>query len=303
MGASIEPFLVWLTVERGRAANTLAAYRRDLNDYEAWLAERGRTLDTAEADDVLDFVEALRARLAPASVARKTSVVRALHRWLASEGILEADPSAQLESPSQPKGLPRALSEAAIEKLLVTVAESDNLRDIALLEVLYGSGLRISEAVGLSFEDVDLEGHLLRVFGKGAKERIVPLGRVAERALRHYYDEGRPGLVPRRWGSRDDETAVFLNQRGGRLTRQGGWLVLQKHARRAGIEVSPHVLRHSCATHMLDHGADIRAVQELLGHASISTTQRYTKVMTERLWSVYDAAHPRAKVHHGGGAS
>lgn len=303
MGASIEPFLVWLTVERGRSANTLAAYRRDLAEYVAWLAERGRTLDTTEVDDVQAYAEALRARLAPASVARKISVVRALHRWLASEGILDTDPTAQLESPARPKGLPKALSEAAIDTLLVTVAESDNLRDIALLEVLYGSGLRISEAVGLSFEDVDLEGHLLRVFGKGAKERIVPLGRVAERALRHYYDEGRPRLMPRRWKSRDDETAVFLNQRGGRLTRQGGWLVLQKHARRAGIDVSPHVLRHSCATHMLDHGADIRAVQELLGHASISTTQRYTKVMTERLWSVYDAAHPRAKAHHGGGVS
>ncbi|MEI2654626.1 MAG: tyrosine-type recombinase/integrase [Microthrixaceae bacterium] len=166
----------------------------------------------------------------------------------------------------------------------------------ALLEVLYGSGLRISEAVGLSMGDIDLDGRLLRAFGKGAKERIVPIGSVAGRALAMWFD-ARPALFPTRWRSRDDETAVFLNQRGGRLTRQGGWLVLDGHAGRAGLAdvVSPHVLRHSCATHMLDRGADIRAVQELLGHASISTTQLYTKVVTERLWRVYGESHPRAR--------
>lgn len=308
VAASVEPFLLWLTVERGRSKNTLDAYRRDLDAYVAWLDERGRSLSDATDLDVLDYAEVLRSRLAPASVARKLSVIRTLYRWLTSEGILDADPTVRIESPRRPAGLPKALSEAAIERLLVTVGESEGanrhvLRDLTLVEVLYGSGLRISEGVGLSFSDVDLDAKLLRVFGKGAKERIVPLGKAAIHAIERYYDVGRPLLVPRRWRSSDDEQAVFLNQRGGRLTRQGAWLILEKHAQRAGIELSPHMLRHSCATHMLDHGADIRAVQELLGHASISTTQRYTKVMTERLWRVYDESHPRAKLTSVGGRS
>jgi site-specific recombinase XerD len=162
--------------------------------------------------------------------------------------------------------------------------------------VLYGTGARISEVCGLGFGDVDLDGALVRLFGKRSKERIVPLARPAVRALAVWFDEGRPSLVPDRWRSRDDADAVFLGARGSRLTRQGAWLVLQKWARPVGLadQVSPHVLRHSCATHLLDRGADIRTVQELLGHASISTTQIYTRVATERLWQAYRDAHPRA---------
>lgn len=295
----VDSFLVWMALERGRAQNTLVAYERDLRRYVEWLGARDRTEFTAETADLVAFVGYLNSLgLAPASVARSVVVVRALHGYLASEGLTATDPSSRLESPRRPTGLPKALSEAQIERLFAELrAETPiDLRDRALLEVLYGAGLRISEAVGLSMSDVDLDGQLLRAFGKGAKERIVPLGRCAATAFAEWFDDGRPRLRPKRWTSRDDAQAVFLNARGGRLTRQGGWLVLSRYAQRAGLAdvVTPHVLRHSCATHMLDHGADIRAVQEMLGHASISTTQLYTKVMTDRLWAVYGVSHPRA---------
>jgi len=198
-----------------------------------------------------------------------------------------------------PRGLPKALTEAEVARLLEAPQGDGPIarRDRAILEVLYGSGLRVSELVGLSLGDVDLDAGLLRAFGKGAKERIVPIGRPAIRALVAWLGEGgRPELVPTRWRRRGDAEAVFLGARGGRLTRQGAWDVLRRHGEAVGLagRLSPHVLRHSCATHMLDRGADIRVVQELLGHASISTTQVYTLVSTERLWAVYRAAHPRA---------
>ena len=197
-----------------------------------------------------------------------------------------------------PSSLPKALTEDEVTALIESVVGSEptDLRDRAVLEVLYGTGLRISELVGLSLSDVDLDGALLRVFGKGSKERIVPLGREARRVLAEWFDRGRPSLEPERWARRGDAEAVFLNTRGGRLTRAGAWLVVKKYGDRVGLDdrLTPHVLRHSCATHLLDHGADIRAVQELLGHVSISTTQVYTKVSTERLWQIYDQTHPRA---------
>lgn len=194
-----------------------------------------------------------------------------------------------------------------VEQAVVTSDRSAfALRDRALLETLYGTGTRVSEVCGLRFGDVDLDGALLRVLGKRSKERIVPLGRHAIRTLGEYLDEGRPVLVPSQWRSRDDADAVFLGSKGSRLTRQGAWLVLQKRASDAGLSsahISPHVLRHSCATHLLDNGADIRTVQELLGHASVSTTQIYTRVATERLWQAYAKAHPRAGVRAGAAAA
>jgi integrase/recombinase XerD len=199
-----------------------------------------------------------------------------------------------------PSGLPKALSEAEVTSLIAAVTGDDAVarRDRAILEVLYGCGLRVSELVGLSLADLDLPSHLLRAFGKGSKERVVPVGRLAADALAAWLSpRGREQLTPDRWARRGDAEAVFLNTRGGRLSRQGAWGIVRRYGDAVGLgeRLSPHVLRHSCATHMLDHGADIRVVQELLGHASISTTQVYTKVSATRLRQIYESAHPRAK--------
>jgi integrase/recombinase XerD len=297
----VSDFLTWLGAERGRSANTLAAYRSDLQAYWRWLCAEGHPLAAVREDDVVAYVHHLRATgKAPSSVARALVSVRSLHRFLATEGLSDADPAADVEVPKVPQGLPKALTEAEVEALIATAAgdEPAARRDRAMLEVLYGSGLRISELVGLSLADLDLGADLLRVHGKGGKERVVPVGRMAHRALEDWLDPaGRGALEPERWARRADAEALFLNQRGGRLSRQGAWTIVRSHGERAGLgdRLTPHVLRHSCATHMLDHGADIRTVQELLGHASISTTQIYTLVSTERLWQVYEAAHPRAR--------
>jgi site-specific recombinase XerD len=294
----VEGFLTWLVVERGRAATTIEAYRRELRRYVGFLD--GRPLGAVDTDDVAGYVRVLEAEgLARSTVARSVVVVRSLHRFLAVEGHVDHDATARLETPRVPAGLPKAISEEQVGRLLESVAGDRPVdrRDRVIVEVLYGCGVRISELVGLGLGDVDLDGRLLRVFGKGSKERIVPLGRPAAHALEAWFDPGgRPAMAPARWRSRSDSDAVLLNQRGSRLTRQGAWLALSGRARLVGLAdvVHPHVLRHSCATHMLDHGADLRAVQELLGHASISTTQTYTKVATERLWDVYEQAHPRA---------
>jgi integrase/recombinase XerD len=298
---AVEEYLTWLAVERGRAPNTLAAYRRDLRAYWAWLVARATNLEDVSEADLTAYVAHLRELgRASASVTRAVVAVRNMHRFLASEGLSDADPSADLETPRVPQRLPKALSEDEVEALLDAVQGNDAFarRDRAILEVLYGTGVRISELVGLSLGDVDLDGALLRAFGKGSKERIVPLGRMARTALAAWLDPGgRGAFEPERWARRGDAEAVFLNARGARLSRQGAWGIVRRYGDRVGLgdRLTPHVLRHSCATHMLDHGADIRAVQELLGHASISTTQVYTKVSTERLWQVYEAAHPRAR--------
>jgi integrase/recombinase XerD len=267
----------------------------------AWLREAGHELIDVHEEDLAAYVSAMRDRgLAPASVARSLVPVRSLHRFLADEGRATTDPGAHLELPRVPRGLPKALSEAEVGRLLDAPAGDGPivLRDRAILEVLYGTGVRVSELSGLSMGDVDLDAALLRAFGKGSKERIVPIGAPAVRALVAWLGPGgRPELAPAQWRRRGDAEAIFLNARGGRLGRQGVWDILRRYAREVDLEgkLSPHVLRHSCATHMLDHGADIRAVQELLGHASISTTQVYTLVSTERLWEVYRNAHPRAR--------
>jgi integrase/recombinase XerD len=301
----VEEWLSWLATEKGRAPSTLAAYRRDARRWWAWLAGRGHAdLATVGEADFEAWIADLRAGgLAPATVARAVVAARSLHRFLAGEGRVEADPGAGVEAPRVPAGLPKALAEDEVAALLAAVPGGDPLarRDRAVLEVLYGTGIRISELVGLRLGDVDLESALLRAFGKGAKERVVPVGRHAAEALDDWLGPGgRPALVPERWARRGDAEAVFLNRRGGRLTRQGAWLVVKRWGTEVGLadRLSPHVLRHSCATHMLDHGADLRAVQELLGHASVSTTQVYTKVSTERLFAAYREAHPRARIAH-----
>jgi integrase/recombinase XerD len=302
---------LWLTVERRLAANTRAAYRRDLARYESFVRGRGIT-DAAAIDEqtVAEYVHYLRALrdddggvlLAPASIARAVVAVRSFHGFLVGEGLVDTDPSDVVEAPRVPQGIPKALDESEIAALLGAVTGTEPLarRDRAILELLYATGIRISELVGLDLDALDLEDGLVRVLGKGDKERVVPVGRAARQAVRDYLEHGR--LMLRTAGrssnrSARDADAVFLNARGGRLTRQGCWKMVHAVGARVGLadRISPHVLRHSCATHMLDHGADIRVVQELLGHASVSTTQVYTKVSPERLRAVYDASHPRAR--------
>jgi integrase/recombinase XerD len=299
----------WLRVERGLAPNSLAAYRRDLRRYADYLRRHGEHDPGAVSEGtVAAYVEELRSardddgrpRYAPSSIARAVAAVRSFHRFCVEEGLVRSDPSEDIGGPRVPQGIPKALSESDVEALLGAVAGNDPraLRDRAILETLYAGGVRISELVGLERGDLDLRDGVARVLGKGSKERVVPLGRTARAALDDYLSHGRPELErsdsPR--GKRSGD-AVFLNARGGRLTRQGAWLIVRAAGDRAGLgdRLFPHVLRHSCATHMLDHGADIRVVQELLGHASLSTTQVYTRVSPERLRAVYDLAHPRAR--------
>ena len=302
-----EEYLSWLEVERGRSPRTLAAYRRDLGAYQERVAGRG--IDEATSADVAQHLSALRRTQRAASVARALSSIRGFHRFLVEEGLRGDDPTLDLPSVSVTDLLPKALSEEETERLLGAVVGTGplHLRDRALLEVLYGTGARVSEVVGLNLGDVAgaVEGSdlpLLRVLGKGDKERIVPLGGLARDALSEWLSgQGRPLLEPRKWRRRSDAEAVFLNARGGRLSRVGAFGVVKRYADRVGLadKVSPHVLRHSCATHMLGRGADVRVVQELLGHASIATTQRYTKVSPEHLRRAYEGAHPRARTKGG----
>jgi integrase/recombinase XerD len=265
-----------------------------------WLHDHGTDVDRVDEPVLLEFLaERRRSAAALSSVARQLAAIRMLHRYLATEQMRRDDPTAGLAGVKVPAGLPKPLTEQEVTSLMDAVTGGDPLqrRDRALLELLYATGARISEAVGLSLGDIDFDLSLVRLYGKGAKERIVPFGRAAAGALDEWFSPGgRAQLAPREWRRRSDAEAVFLNTRGGRLSRQAAWLVVKKYGMRAGLgaELSPHVLRHTCATHLLDHGADLRIVQEMLGHASISTTQVYTKVSQERLWNVYRASHPRA---------
>jgi integrase/recombinase XerD len=310
LSRAAEEYLSWLEVERGRSPRTLAAYRRDLAAFGVALREGGRRdMDAAAASDVAAYLASLRESHSKASVARAHSSIRGFYRFLVEEGRRDDDPAADLPSVSVSDLLPKALSEEETERLLGAVVGTGPavLRDRALLEVLYGTGARVSEVVGLNLGDVadavDERGvPLVRVLGKGDKERVVPLGQLARLALADWLSgEGRPLFVPKKWRRRSDAEAVFLNARGGRLTRVGAFGVVKKYAARVGLneKVSPHVLRHSCATHMLGRGADVRVVQELLGHASIATTQRYTKVSPEHLRRAYEGAHPRAGTKGG----
>jgi integrase/recombinase XerD len=296
----VEDFLSWMSAERGRARNTLSAYRRDLGAYCAWLTQRGLDPLTVQSGDLIDFVGERKASgAATSSIARQLAAIRMAHRHLAVEQHRPDDPTIDLEGVRVPSGIPKPLTEDQITNLLAGAVGTtpQRRRDLALLELLYATGARISEAVGLSMGDIDFDERLVRLYGKGAKERIVPYGGAAASALDAWFaPDGRGLLVPRQWRRRDDAEAVFLNLRGGRLSRQAAWMIVKKYGQAAGIAtaLSPHVLRHSCATHLLDHGADLRVVQEMLGHASISTTQVYTRVSQQRLWDVYRSAHPRA---------
>jgi integrase/recombinase XerD len=291
-----------LAVERGLAANSLLAYSRDLRRYLEFCHERGITsVEQVTEADLADFVAHLRQggpqrrALSAASAARALVAVRGFHRFALREGITSTDPGREVRPPSAAKRLPKALTVDEVAAILTSTggaaATPLGLRDRALLEFLYGTGARISEATGVDLDDLDLPAGAVLLRGKGGKQRLVPVGRHARDALDAYLVRARPTLVSA------TQPAVFLNSRGGRLSRQSAWTILRSAAERAGInaEVSPHTLRHSFATHLLEGGADLRAVQEMLGHASVATTQIYTKVTVDHLREVYAVAHPRAR--------
>ncbi|HEY3923467.1 MAG TPA: site-specific tyrosine recombinase XerD [Acidothermaceae bacterium] len=306
----VRTYLDHLVVERGLAKNTLSSYRRDLRRYLDFLAQQQRDdLGQVTEEDVAAFLAALRLGdsehppLSASSAGRTIVAVRGFHRFAVREGNVDADTAGAIRPPTPARRLPKAIAVEDVERLL-EAAGADGTpraqRDRALLEVLYGTGARISEAVGLDIDDVDLDAGMVRLFGKGSKDRMVPLGSYAKAALERYLALGRPTLAvgaPASRTPRDSRAAVFLNARGGRLSRQSAWTVLRTAATRAGLTagISPHTLRHSFATHLLDGGADVRVVQELLGHASVTTTQIYTMVTVERLREVYASAHPRAR--------
>lgn len=300
LSAGAEEYLSWLAVEKGRSRNTLLAYRRDLATFEQWAAAEGVDPARLGPEAVERHLDDLRSRgRNPASLARATTALRGLYRFWVGEGTVAVDPTVDVRSPKLPRRLPKALEEDQVIGLLDSVDGTGpvDLRDRALLEVLYGTGARISEVVGLSLLDLTGDDGLLRVFGKGAKERLVPIGAPARMALDRWLGPlGRPRMEPARFARRSDAEAVFLNVRGARLSRQGAWAAVRGRAERVGLAdvVSPHVLRHSCASHMLAHGADIRVVQEVLGHVSIATTQIYTRLSQDHLRSAYQRAHPRA---------
>ena len=332
---ALRGYLQYLVVERGLAANTVESYRRDLRRYVSVLAGHGTTrLDDVTTADVAEFLASLRegdeehAALAVTSAARAVIAVRGLHAFAVAPGLAETDPARDVAPPTPPRRLPKAITLTEVERLLAAAGPNPStpgnpstpsnpstsstpdtspgpaagvdprqLRDRALLEFLYGTGARISEATGLDIDELQLDSAdpMVRLVGKGGKHRMVPVGSYAVHAVEAYLVRARPALAA---ASLRGTPAVFLNARGGRLTRQGAWGVLRAAAGRAGLnpetDVSPHTLRHSFATHMLDGGADIRVVQELLGHASVTTTQVYTLITVDRLREVYASSHPRA---------
>ena len=306
LGRAAGDYLQHMAVERGLAANTVAAYRRDLGRYLRFLQERSVSEPASVSrHDVTAFAQALSdgsdgaAALSVRSAARTIVAVRGLHKFWTLEGITETDPATDVHPPMPGKRLPKAISVADVTRILESTGSDTptGLRDRALLEFLYATGARISEAVGLDVDDVSVEPQsdgpaVVRLFGKGSKERLVPLGSYAAQAADAYLVRGRPALAAKGLGT----PALFLNARGGRLSRQSAWTILKAAAEKAGITqpVSPHTLRHSFATHLLEGGADVRVVQEMLGHASVTTTQIYTLVTADTLREVYAAAHPRA---------
>ncbi len=289
----LDQFLDGIWLESGLSANTLAAYRADLRAFQSWLAKKGLALEQATRADLLAYLAAnVRVGLSPRSSARHLSTLRRFYRYLLIQGRTQADPTADVRSPVIGRPLPKNISEQGVEKLLSTPPRDTALgsRDRAMLETMYASGLRVSELVGLTLNELDLTTGLVRVVGKGGRERIVPLGEEASESLREYLGQARSDLLKAQLTD-----AVFVTRRGGPMTRQAFWQLIKRYAQQAGIgaEFSPHSLRHAFATHLLNHGADLRSVQMLLGHTDLSTTQIYTHVARARLQSLHGTHHPR----------
>lgn len=290
----IAGFLDYIQAEKGLAANTVLAYRRDLEKFAVSLLKQGRTVAQATREDLREFLAGLyRQRLSARAVARHLASLRGFYQFLLREGRLDQDPTTDIDPPRLPQALPKYLAASDVERLLSQpdVSTPAGLRDKAMLEVLYATGVRVSELVGLRWEDFDANVGIVRCLGKGNKERLIPVGKSALRALEAYMAQGRGRL-----GGKAGVPSLFLNRRGGKLSRVGFWKILARYGRAAGIKtpLTPHLVRHSFATHLLERGADLRSIQMMLGHSDISTTQIYTQVVREHLKEVYQAHHPRA---------
>ena len=287
-----EQFLDAVWLESGLSENTLNAYRTDLAAFEGWLGNKKLPLDAVTRAELLGYLAAnVRQGLSPRSSARRLSTLRRFYRYLLREGLIQEDPTADVRSPSLGRPLPKSITEASVEKLLAAPPETTlGVRDRAMLETMYASGLRVSELVALALNELDLTTGLVRVTGKGGKERIVPLGDEATSRLGDYLKGARPSLL-----GEQKSGAVFLTRRGQPMTRQAFWQLIKRYSTLAGIDssLSPHSLRHAFATHLLNHGADLRSVQMLLGHADLSTTQIYTHVAKARLQTLHSSHHPR----------
>jgi integrase/recombinase XerD len=303
MDTNIQEFLNYLIAERGSSDNTVAAYRNDLTQFYDFITRPSQLNGNANwsdltRDHLINYILFLKEReYASATVARKVAAMKSFCHFLLRTGVIPEDPAEDLDSPHVKKQLPQTLSTSEVDRLLALPGEAGRgpkaLRDAALLELLYATGMRVSEVAHLTLDDLDLEGGTVRCVGKGTKERVMPLYPKAVESLRDYLENGRSAFL----GDNRGERTLFLNPRGEQLTRQGLWLIIKGYAREVNLEdrVTPHTLRHSFATHMLDGGAGLREVQRLLGHANISTTQVYTHVSRDRLRQVYDEAHPRAR--------
>ncbi len=295
---ALQTFMQYLSVERGLAQNTLESYERDLTQYIEHLKQAGiQSIEQSSRLHITAYVAELKKKgKAAATVSRSLVSIRSFYQFLVRERMLDKDPSINMETPKQEKRLPKVMSMGEVEQLLDApqLSTIGGMRDKAMLEVLYACGIRVSELISLNTSDIHLGLGYIRCIGKGSKERIIPLGRIAAQTLDQYIQYARPKLLK---GSRADE-ALFVGHLGTRMTRQGFWKIIKKHAAQAGIhkEITPHTLRHSFATHLLENGADLRAVQEMLGHADISTTQIYTHVTNRRMKEVYNQAHPRARM-------
>jgi len=295
MDSLVHAFINYLAVEKGLAANTLESYGRDLRQFMQYLASQDTAaLPQVTRPTIVAYLAFLQKKgRATSTVCRNLAAIKSFFRFLVQERFVTSDPTADLESPKMEKRLPKVLSVQEVDILLSRpdLKSASGLRDKAMLELLYATGIRVSELIALSVPDVNLELGYVRCFGKGSKERIVPLGSVAVKHVGDYMKAGRSKLV-----RRQEETSLFVNHHGRRLTRQGFWKIIKKYAREANIakDIMPHTLRHSFATHLLENGADLRSVQEMLGHADISTTQIYTHVTKNRLKEVYSKTHPRA---------
>jgi integrase/recombinase XerD len=290
----IDSFADSLWLSEGLARNTLESYRRDVRQFDAWLTKRGRALTAADENDLREYLvhQVAQRKSAPRTTARLVSSLKRLFAWLLREEIIQHDPSSDIESPKLPRSLPKSLSEQEVEKLLAgpDIETPLGLRDKAMLETLYASGLRVTELVSLRIAQVSLDMGVVRILGKGSKERLTPLGQEAIEWIARYQKQARPELL----GAKKSD-ALFVTGRGTAMTRQSFWHLIKRHALHAGIKqnISPHTLRHAFATHLINHGADLRVVQLLLGHADISTTQIYTHVARERLKQLHAKHHPR----------